>query len=89
VRKKLPPVSSDDNAFGALIALPDGTVLRMAGSPELFPIDATEPISMGETCAASFCLGAMHAGLSAEQAVRLALRYCIWIGGDVQVERVG
>lgn len=35
-----------------------------------------------------FLYGAMAAGASAEQAVRLAIRMCAFAGGDVQVESI-
>jgi hypothetical protein len=62
-------------------------VWRKEGSGPWFPYDAISAI--GESTAANFALGAMHAGLSAEEAVRLAIKHCVWIGGEVQVERAG
>lgn len=38
---------------------------------------------------AMFAFGALAAGSSAEEAVRLTIKWAAWAGGDVQVERVG
>ena len=43
----------------------------------------------GEGNAATFCEGAMAAGLSAPEAVALTIRSHTWAHGDVQVERIG
>lgn len=69
-----------------LVARPDGTLWFCRGDMVLTP---ELPVSVtGETTATTFCEGAMHGGLSAEDAVRLTIKHCIWVGGDVQVERL-
>ena len=46
------------------------------------------PACIGESSVVSFTEGAMMAGLSAPDAVALAIRHCVWVGGEVQVERL-
>lgn len=72
---------SGDDEIHVLMAMPDGRLWR--GYAELDFHEVTSPYSVGELVAATFCDGAMLAGASAEDAVTLAIRHCIHIGGPV------
>jgi hypothetical protein len=48
----------------------------------------TTPCTLGEEIAKAFAEGAMAAGATAGQAVRLTIEHCVWAGGEVQVERI-
>jgi hypothetical protein len=75
----------DDNDFCAIEALPDGTILRYL--KKMRPVAVNQPfIAIGAN--ESFLYGALYAGASAEDAVRLAIRYTDSAGGDVQVEHI-
>jgi hypothetical protein len=75
-----------EHGIGAIVLQDDGSVWFM--DERLEPYPTPEPAVTGEGSASNFCEGAMHAGLSAEEAVRLAVKHCVHVGGDVQVERL-
>lgn len=56
------------------------------GDERLVFAEIEAPAAIGENAAANFCEGAMHAGLSAKDAVRLTIAHCIYVGGEVQAE---
>lgn len=64
----------------------DGSVWRGDACLNLHPVPSSS--SLGAYPAWAFADSAMYLGLSAEAAVRHAMRYCERIGGEVQVERV-
>jgi ATP-dependent HslUV protease subunit HslV len=82
------PKISEEDGFRAMLVRP--------GCPYPFEIDGNlieHEIHMpflvvGESTAEHVCLGAMEAGATAEEAVNIAIKLCVWIGGPVQVERV-
>lgn len=81
LRLKCEPADS----FGALEVRVDGTVVRYGDSWLPFEMDAPyHVIGRGD----AFVLGALAAGATAEEAVRLALAHTDAGGGDVQVERL-
>lgn len=80
-----PSPVSDDNRFGALILATTG-VWRVDHNFELYP-SATHDFVV-EGAHSEFLLGAMAAGASAEEAVRLAIIYGEYAAGKVQVERL-
>lgn len=81
-----PHLGSGDEGPAALILLNDGTVWFM--DDRLKPCPMSDPAVTGEMDAATFTEGALRAGLSAEDAVRLATKHCKSAGGEVQVERL-
>lgn len=76
---------ADQSAFGAVLVTPEGKILRCDGDMTLYETN-TEYEAQGSH--ESFLLGALAAGATAEQAVRLAVQFCAYAGGDVQVERL-
>lgn len=77
--------SADD--LDALILKPDGSLWRMDQKYRLYPLPRNSTC-IGDNDAAVFAEGAMAAGMSAPDAVRLAIEHCVYIGGPVQVERI-
>lgn len=79
------PAPAEKGYFTALVAAPDGVVRRIEW--DMRPFEITGPY---HTCGAhmEFLHGAMAAGASAEEAVRLAIRYGDSAAGEVQVERL-
>lgn len=72
-----------DDEIHILLATPDGRVWR--GYSQLDFHEVSSPHAIGEGTAVTFCEAAMFAGLSAPDAVKLAIEHCVWIGGPVQV----
>lgn len=73
----------DDKDFSAIIVHPDGHVQKVGHQGDHFSIRASF-YALG--FAQDFALGAMAAGASAEDAVRLCLQWHDGCGGTVQVE---
>jgi hypothetical protein len=65
---------------------PSGVVFMAHANDPWHPV--SWPKAIGEASAAVFAEGAMAAGASAEQAVRLAIEHCVYAHGEVQVERL-
>lgn len=80
-----PPRMEPDEQFNGLFIKSDGLVWRCNANLAWFRIDAPFH-SLGRSH--PFCDGAMAAGATAEEAVRLALKHTDGGGGDVQVERL-
>ena len=79
-----------EDGFAMLIVRPDGAVYRLDVTGVVYP--ASIAPFYAEGAAQQFIYGALHAGLSAEQAVRLAMRWTDYGGNDpdnIQVERLG
>jgi hypothetical protein len=87
MRKQKVALSGDeDECLAILWAKPDRTVWW--GNHRLVFVEYCAPTACGETTACHFAEGAMWAGLSAERAVRLATKHCLYASGKVQVERL-
>lgn len=74
-----------DSGFGAVLVKPDGTIvwynarcLPMTIRADFYACGAAE----------TFATGALAAGATAEEAVRLAIKYTDGAGGEVHVERL-
>ncbi len=80
-----PKLQDGERSVGGLILDYEGVWLIDHRLEKWPTIDSS---SVGNGDATSFCEGAMHAGASAEEAVRLAIKHCVYVGGDVQVERL-
>ena len=78
-------IGTGDDRLITLIAKPDGTLWRRDENSTRFPV--LGPYTTGENDAAMICLGAMLAGMGAEEAVRMAIKWSAFIDGEVQVER--
>jgi hypothetical protein len=76
-----------EEGVGIIILRPDGVVWR--GDERLIFWKGENPSTTGMSTACYFCEGAMAAGLSAEDAVRLTISRVDMIGGPVQVEHLG
>lgn len=81
-----PSDAEKEDSFGGLHLMADGTVKCVDGTYREFYHHAE---FYAEGSHSEFLYGAMAAGASAEEAVRLALKYGGFAGGDVQVERIG
>jgi hypothetical protein len=66
-----------------MMAKGDGTLWFARGALRFSPVP--QPKCIGGRAAANFVEGAIAAGASAEEAVRLAIQYHQWAGGSVQV----
>ena len=69
-----------------LMAKPDGSLWFSKANLDFAP--EPQPSCMGAGNASTFCEGAMEAGLSAYDAVKLTIRHHDGAGGEAQVERV-
>jgi hypothetical protein len=81
-------IEKGGGGFGALIVRPDGRVLRCFNDLHIFP--SCESAFYVEGSGAKFMFGALAQGATAEQAVRLCIRYMGLAPdmNDVQVERL-
>jgi hypothetical protein len=79
------PTPADKDDLDAIILRPDGKIWSISYRFDLYPSDALMDAAGAHN---EFLLGAMLAGASAEEAVRLALRHCGSAGGDIQVENL-
>lgn len=79
-------LKTGDEGVTALILRPDGSLWCIDETLAPWPTEGLGTV--GYTAACAFTEGAMRAGLSAEAAVRLAIKHCTHIGGDVQVESI-
>lgn len=82
-----PVLTSGNDGFAALYMRPDGSVWNFYGVRRSSPTQ--QPAYIGERTAVCVVCGAMAAGASAEQAVEIAIKHTVWIGGPIQVERLG
>lgn len=83
---KPPAIIADDATdLTGVILRPDGSIWNLTSK---FDVYRTENVI--DCCGAhpEFLYGAMLAGASAEEAVRLAIRYCEFAGGEVEVMRL-
>lgn len=77
---------SDESDFGAILAEPDAPVMRMQNDGVMVQIDG--PFH-AEGTGEGLALGAMAAGASAEEAVRIAIEYDAYCGGPISILRLG
>lgn len=75
-----------EEGVGIIILRPDGVVWHGNESLRFWP--GENPSTTGMSTACYFCEGAMAAGMSAEEAVRLTISRVDHIGGPVQVEHL-
>jgi hypothetical protein len=80
------PATEDSANLDALMLRPTGRLTRWFDT--LNEIDVVPPYATGYETASIFATGAMLAGMSAEQAARLTIQWCVWVGGYVQVEHL-
>lgn len=79
------PPEADEESFGAIWLKPDRKIYRVSHKFEVYD-DAGSFAAEG--IAVSFMLGAMAYGASAEDAVRLALKWSAYACGEIQLERL-
>jgi hypothetical protein len=79
------PTAAERDRFGAIIVTAVGRVICVDYRGNAVEFDAP---FYTEGSAGVLLVGAMAAGASAEEAVRIAIRHDAWCGGDVQVERL-
>lgn len=77
-----PDIKEDD--FSALLLAPKGGCMRVEAS--LTPYRVTTPAVLGGGDAEAFVFGAIAAGADPEKAMTLALEYCVWTKGPLQIE---
>lgn len=77
-----PPLKPDeDGALAMLILRPDGRAYRANDGFRLYEIP---PIyAIGYETSATLAMGAMYAGATAREAVALAIKHTVWVGGEV------
>lgn len=81
------PAATEKDAFGGLLVRREsGLVERISWDMMIYPDNA--PFQAEGACD-EFLLGAMAAGATAEEAIRLALRHVPYAAGEVQVVRLG
>lgn len=78
----IPPVLQDDEEFTALVLTPDKQVLMYDGNVAL-NLGQDVPASIGS--GSVFALAAMDAGVSAEDAVKIAMKRDVYSGGEITV----
>lgn len=79
------PLPAKDEQFGAILLKADRTIWLISYDFELY--EAVGEYAC-EGMATSFMMGAMAAGVSAEEAVRLAIRFHYGASGEIQIERL-
>lgn len=79
------PTSSEDSVDWLWVK-PDGTTWRGSADFMVFPVST--PFAIGILSAVLLVEGAMIAGASAEEAVRIAISRCAFVGGELQVEHL-
>src|SRR3984885_6206845 len=78
--------AKQDDLHGALVLMADGSLFVCWDGKGFAPVSS--PCAIGHGKAIAFCRGAMAMGASIEHAVALAIRECLFAGGNVQFERV-
>jgi hypothetical protein len=81
-REKPDPV--DEGEFGAIVVAPDGTVYRVSSRMEVF--EGGEAPFHADGAPVEFLYGALYAGASAVEAVKLAIDFTDGAWGAVQAE---
>lgn len=80
-----PADADEESGYSGIRLYPDGEIWAIGRNHERYQ-RVGEFMALGAHC--EFLYGAMAAGASAEEAVRLAIRYCAFASGEVQVERL-
>lgn len=80
------PKSKEEGDFIAIVAEADGTTWKMDWIGRR--IDMVADFLVEGACDELLC-GAMAAGATAEEAIRIAIRHSAWAAGDVDIVRVG
>ena len=78
----VPPVLEDDEGFSALVLTPTKQVLLYDGN---IPIDLGNDVYTSIGSGSVYCLAAMDAGSSAEDAVKIAMKRDVYSGGEITV----
>ena len=78
----VPPVLEDDEGFSALVLTPTKQVLLYDGN---IPIDLGKDVYTSIGSGSVYCLAAMDAGASAEDAVKIAMKRDVYSGGEITV----
>lgn len=78
---------SEDERISVIWMKPDGTLWHFTTKMWL-PYPVSIPWSIGQEHACHMAEGAMLAGKSAGEALRLIVPYCTHVGGPIQVERI-
>lgn len=78
---KLPKAFDDDSSWSLLAIDRNGLVRLISSCP--YPEHFDAPMAIG--AGLDMALGAMHAGLTAKEAVELVNRHCNTSGGEIQV----
>lgn len=73
----------EEGSFGGIFVLSDGQVHRVTYKGDIYPVYAK---FHAEGSAYQFALGALAAGCSAEETVKLCIEHCQGVGGPVQIE---
>lgn len=76
----VPPVLDDDDGFSALVLTPTKQVLLYDGN---IPIDLGNDVYTSIGSGSVYCLAAMDAGASAEEAVKVAMKRDVFSGGTI------
>ena len=79
------PAKAEEADLEGILLKPDGSVWTVAHTFDVYRTNATTDAVGSQK---EFLYGAMAAGASAEEAVRLAIKCCGNAGGDVQVMRL-
>lgn len=78
----VPPVLEDDEGFSALVLTPTKQVLLYDGN---IPIDLGNDVCTSIGSGSVYCLAAMDAGASAEDAVKIAMKRDVYSGGEITI----
>lgn len=78
----VPPALEDDEGYTALVVTPSRQVLMYEGNT---PIDMGIDVPMSVGSGSCFALAAMKAGVSAEEAVKVACELDVYSGGEITV----
>lgn len=78
----VPPALEDDEGYSALVVTPSRQVLMYEGNT---PIDMGLDVPMSVGSGSCFALATMKAGVSAEEAVKVACELDVYSGGEITV----
>ena len=85
VQQWTPIRNLDDENFHAVWLEPTGEIRHMNNTGVIYAL-GEDMCAIGNS--EDFAIGAMRAGASAEEAVRLAIEWTVYAAGEVQVERI-
>jgi hypothetical protein len=82
--KDMPPIGAEESWGMMVIDEHAGRPrLRYVSYKQIYPVELRFPFADG--CASQFAMGAMTAGASPEEAVRICMNHSVWIGGKIQM----